>query len=99
MRTSIVTEKYPAPKFNLTSRDVAQCEPELAAYMQQFEPAFSRIEQFEQSQVYVKGLLSDLPRKTAERMPWNLGRTCGTCSILSVKVRGRQNHWWQCPKV
>lgn len=68
MPTKIVTEKYAAPKFNLTSQDVGQCEPELRAYLEQFAPAFSRIEQFEQSQVYVKGLLSELPRKTTERI-------------------------------
>src|SRR5262245_61177606 len=68
MPTSIVREKCPAPKFNLTSQEVGQCEPELRAYMEQFAPAFSRIEQFEQSQVYVKGLLSELPRKTTERI-------------------------------
>lgn len=73
MRTTIVTEKYPAPKFNLTTKEVAQCEAELAEYMKQFGPAFSRVEQFQQSQVYVKGLLSELPRKTAERIALEFG--------------------------
>jgi SRSO17 transposase len=73
MRTTIVTEKYPAPKFNLTTKEVAQCEAELAEYMKQFGPAFNRVEQFQQSQVYVKGLLSELPRKTTERIALEFG--------------------------
>jgi SRSO17 transposase len=74
MRTTIITDKYPAPKFNLTSADVGQCEPELAAYLKLFAPAFNRIEQFQQSQVYVRGLLSELPRKTAERIALEFGQ-------------------------
>jgi SRSO17 transposase len=74
MRTTIVTDKYPAPKLNLTSADIVQCEPELAAYLKLFEPAFNRVEQFQQSQVYVRGLLSELPRKTAERIALEFGK-------------------------
>ena len=55
MPTIIVTDSYPAPEFNLTQRDVAQCLPELAAYWALFEPAFGRVEQFRQSQVYFRG--------------------------------------------
>jgi SRSO17 transposase len=73
MPTSIVTDSCPAPKFNLTRRDVEQCVPELDAYLKLFEPGFSRIEQFWQSQMYVQGLLSDVTRKTVERMALELG--------------------------
>lgn len=73
MPTSIVTDSCPAPKFNLTQRDVEQCVPELEAYLKLFEPAFGRVEQFRQSQVYVKGLLSDVVRKTAERIALEFG--------------------------
>ena len=73
MPTSIVTDSCPAPKFNLTQRDVEQCVPELEAYLKLFEPAFGRVEQFWQSQVYVKGLLSDIVRKTAERIALEFG--------------------------
>lgn len=73
MPTTIVTDSCPAPKFNLTQRDVEQCVPELEAYWKLFEPAFGRVEQFRQSQVYVKGLLSDVLRKTAERMALEFG--------------------------
>jgi len=73
MPTTIVTDSCPAPKFNLTQRDVEQCVPELEAYLKLFEPAFGRVEQFRQSQVYVKGLLSDVVRKTAERIALEFG--------------------------
>ena len=68
MLTTIVTDSCPAPEFNLTQRDVEQCLPELEAYWALFEPAFGRVEQFRRSQVYLRGLLSDLGRKTTERI-------------------------------
>ena len=68
MPTTSVTDSYPAPAVNLTRRDVAQCLPELATYWALFAPAFGRVEQFRQSQVYFRGLLSDLGRKTTERI-------------------------------
>jgi SRSO17 transposase len=68
MPTTIVTDSCLAPEFNLTQRDVEQCLPELEAYWALFEPAFGRVEQFQRSQVYLKGLLSDLGRKTTERI-------------------------------
>ncbi len=73
MPTTIVTDSCPAPEFNLTQRDVEQCVPELEAYLKEFESGFGRIEQFRQSQVYLKGLLSDLQRKTAERIALEVG--------------------------
>lgn len=73
MPMTIVTDSCPAPKFNLTQRDVEQCVPELDAYLKLFEAAFGRVEQFRQSQVYVKGLLSDVVRKTAERIGLEFG--------------------------
>jgi SRSO17 transposase len=68
MPTTIVTDSCAAPEFNLTQRDVEQCLPELAAYWALFAPAFGRVEQFRRSQVYLKGLLSNLGRKTTERI-------------------------------
>jgi len=68
MPTTIVTDSCPAPEFNLTQRAVEQCLPELEAYWALFEPAFGRVEQFRRSQVYLRGLLSDLGRKTTERI-------------------------------
>jgi len=68
MPMTIVTDSCPAPEFNLTQRDVEQCLPELEAYWALFAPAFGRVEQFRRSQVYLKGLLSNLGRKTTERI-------------------------------
>ena len=68
MPMTIVTDSCPAPEFNLTQRDVAQCVPELEAYVALFEPAFGRVEQFRWSRVYLTGLLRDLGRKTTERL-------------------------------
>jgi len=73
MPTTIITDSCPAPEFNLTPRDVAQCLPELEAYLALFAPAFGRVEQFLRSQVYLKGLLSDLGRKTTERIALEFG--------------------------
>ena len=73
MPTTIVTDSYPAPEFNLTQRDVEQCLPELAAYWELFAPAFGRVEQFRWSQVYLQGLLSDLARKTTARIALAFG--------------------------
>jgi SRSO17 transposase len=87
MPTTFVTDSYPAPEFNLTQRDVAQCLPELAAYWELFEPAFGRVEQFRQSQVYFRGLLSDLSRKTTERIALE----------FSANVRDLQHFMGQSP--
>jgi SRSO17 transposase len=73
MPRTIVTDSYPAPEFNLTQRDVEQFLPELAAYWELFAPAFGRIEQFRRSQIYLKGLLSNLSRKTTERIALEFG--------------------------
>ncbi|HEY6411419.1 MAG TPA: IS701 family transposase [Ktedonobacteraceae bacterium] len=62
----IVSDTCPAPHFNLTEREVKQCMPELATYLDLFKPSFGRREQFERFSMYVKGLLSDLGRKTIE---------------------------------
>lgn len=66
MPSTIVSDTCPAPHFNLTEREVKECMPELASYLDLFKPTFGRREQFEGFSVYVKGLLSDLARKTIE---------------------------------
>src|SRR5260221_1910676 len=66
MPSMIVSDRCPAPHFNLTEREVKGCMPELASYLELFKPSFGRCEQFERFRVYVKGLLSDLGRKTIE---------------------------------
>src|SRR5712692_221569 len=66
MPSTIISDTVPAPYFNLTARDAKQCLPELESYLEMFKVGFSRREQFERFSVYVKGLLSDLSRKTIE---------------------------------
>ena len=66
MPSMIVSDTCPAPHFNLTEREVKQCMPELASDLELFKATFGRREQFERFSMYVKGLLSDLSRKTIE---------------------------------
>jgi SRSO17 transposase len=66
MPITIISEAVPAPYFNLTEREVKQCMPELETYLDRFKVGFNRREQFERFRVYVKGLLSELTRKTIE---------------------------------
>ena len=73
MPSTIVSDRCPAPHFNLTEREVNECLPELENYLELFRPSFGRREQFEGFCVYVKGLLSDLARKTIEGMALAFG--------------------------
>jgi SRSO17 transposase len=73
MPRTIVSERYPAPHFNLTVRDIEQCNGELERYLERFKPGFGRREQYEQFAVYMKGLLSQVTRKTVEGMALALG--------------------------
>ncbi len=73
MPTTIVSDRYPAPHFNLTAGDIEQCNPELERYLEQFKPGFGRREQYKQFKVYMKGLLSEVMRKTVEGMALALG--------------------------
>jgi SRSO17 transposase len=73
MPTGIVTETCPAPECNLSDKDVEQFVEELDHYARLFEPAFRRREQWARGRVYLKGLLGDTQRKTAERMALELG--------------------------
>jgi SRSO17 transposase len=66
MPTTIISDAVPAPYFNLTEREVKACMPELESYLDRFKVGFSRREQFERFGVYVKGLLSEVSRKTIE---------------------------------
>jgi SRSO17 transposase len=73
MPTGIVTETCSAPEFNLSDKDVEQFVEELDHYVRLFEPAFRRREQWARGRVYLKGLLGDTQRKTAERMALEVG--------------------------
>jgi hypothetical protein len=73
MSTQIIAETYPTPECNLTPKEIEQFIEELEAYHEQFVPAFRRPEQARWSQVYLRGLLGDSPRKTIERIALDLG--------------------------
>jgi SRSO17 transposase len=68
MSTEIVPEIYPPPEWNLTAEDIHEMVGALEKYYQLFEPAFERSDQAAHGWTYLKGLLSDLPRKVTERI-------------------------------
>jgi len=65
-------ETCPAPECNLSSKDVEQFVEEMDRYVELFELAFHRREQWRWSRLYVQGLLGDSQRKTVERMALEL---------------------------
>jgi SRSO17 transposase len=74
MPAEIVAQTCPAPECNLLPDDVEQFVEELAAYYRLFASAFRRPEQARWGEVYLNGLLGDLPRKTTERIALDLGQ-------------------------
>lgn len=68
-----IAETCPAPECNLSPKDVEQFVEELKTYHRLFAPAFCRPEQARWSEVYLEGLLGDVPRKTAERIALDSG--------------------------
>ncbi len=74
MSTEIVTEICPPPEWELAEEDIQQMVDELERYYQEYEPSFERREQAAHGWVYLKGLLSDLPRKVTERIALRFGK-------------------------
>ena len=94
MPSIIVSDKCPAPHFNLTEREVKECMPELENYLELFKPTFGRREQFEGFCVYVKGLLSDLGRKTIEGIALAFGE-----NVRDLQHFAGQSPWQTEPMV
>jgi SRSO17 transposase len=99
MPNGIVTEHQsietcPAPECNLSEKDVEQFVEELDRYARLFEPAFRRREQWRWGQVYLKGLLGDTQRKTAERMALELGE-----NVRDLQHYVGQSPWQKEPAV
>lgn len=99
MPKGIVTEPQsietcPAPECNLSDKDVEQFVEELDCYAKLFEPAFRRREQWTWGQVYLKGLLGDTVRKTAERMALELGE-----NVRDIQHFVGQSPWQKEPAV
>ena len=83
MLRGIITEEQqidscPAPECNLSGKDIEQFVEELDKYVQLFATAFLRCTQWVLGRVYLKGLLGDSQRKTAERMALALGKNVRT---------------------
>lgn len=70
---AIVADTCPAPACNLAPRDVAALVDHLAAYHAHFASAFARPEQACCADQYLRGLLSNIPRKSIEPMALALG--------------------------
>jgi SRSO17 transposase len=68
MPSVIVPAPKPPPACNLSHHDVEHFVDALAAYHAHFAAAFRRPEQGAWAGVYLRGLLSDEPRKTTERI-------------------------------
>jgi len=94
MSTQIIAETCPAPECNLSPKDVEQFIEELRAYHEQFTPAFRRPEQGRWSEVYLRGLLGDSPRKTMERIALDLG-----VNVRDLQYFIGQSQWEQEPVV
>jgi len=74
MSTEIVTEICPPPEWELAEEDIRKMVDELERYYQEYEPSFERRDQAAHGWVYLKGLLSDLPRKVTERIALRFGK-------------------------
>src|SRR5262245_65432924 len=57
-----------APSENLARRDAKRLASELSNYYTEYAPLFARSEQREWAQLYMRGQLSDLERKSIEPM-------------------------------
>ena len=73
MSTKIVTDICPPPEWNLTEEDIHQMVDELKRYYQDYQSLFERCDQAAHGWVYLKGLLSELPRKVTERIALRFG--------------------------
>ena len=74
MSPEIVTEICPPPEWDLAEEDIRQMVDHLEGYYQEFESGFERRDQAAHGWVYLKGLLSDLPRKVTERIALRFGK-------------------------
>jgi SRSO17 transposase len=59
-------------EITLTVQDAQELETELTEYSQIYRDLFGRREQREQYEVYLQGLMSDLPNKSVETMMLHL---------------------------
>lgn len=74
MSTEIVTDICPPPEWKLTTEDIHEMVDAMEETYQLYQPAFGRNDQAAHGWVYLKGLLSDLPRKVTERIALRFGK-------------------------
>ena len=94
MPRGIVTETCPAPKCNLTGKDIEQFLDEMMHYMELFEPAFQRREQVKRSRAYLHGLLGNASRKNVEQIALGSGD-----KVRSLQYFVGQSPWEQEPVI
>ncbi len=61
------------PECTLTDEDIERLVDEFQLFHSSFEPAFQRVEQVSLSQMYLQGLMSQVPRKNVEAIALSLG--------------------------
>ena len=88
MSTEIVNDICPPPEWNLTTEDIHRMVETLDETYQIYQPAFDRSEQVAHGWVYLKGLLSDLPRKVTERIALRFG-----ANVRSLQYFIGQSPW------
>ena len=81
MPIEILTGTCLPPQCDLFLGDVEGLVDEPKSYHSLFEPVFHRLEQVSRAEVYLQGLLGNLPRKPVEPIALSLG----------VNVRGLQH--------
>lgn len=74
MSIEIVPEICPPPAWKLTTEDIHEMVSAMEETYQIYRPAFERSDQAAHGRVYLKGLLSDLPRKVTERIALRFGK-------------------------
>ena len=87
MSTEIVPEICPPPEWNLAAEDIHEMVNQLEETYEAYRSTFERCDQAAHGWVYLKGLLSNIPRKVTERIALRFG----------VKVRSLQHFIGQSP--
>src|SRR5690606_19908496 len=72
----------------MTETELRDLGPALTDYLGRFLPCCDYEQTFAHLTTYVRGLLSDLPRKTCERTPWPPPRPCAPCRSSSATTAG-----------
>ena len=88
MSTEIVPEICPPPAWNLAAEDVHEMVNKLEETYGVYRSAFERSDQAAHGWVYLKGLLSDIPRKVTERIALRFGE-----NVRSLQHFIGQSRW------